>query len=113
MIQRPLKVIRLTTIYLCTDDTLKVDNMREVLDVFWDYRASWKLIGVELGIDSGTLDAINKNHRRVEDQLTELIVKWLRRNNPRPMRSAMAKVLQSKYLMEGASSIQGIYKHLV
>ena len=82
--------------------------MREVLDVFWDYRASWKLIRVELGIDLGTLDAIDKNHSRVEDQLMELTVKWLRGNNPRPTRSAMAKVLQSKYLMEGASSIPGI-----
>ena len=94
---------------MCTDNVLKNDNLREVLDIFWDYRASWKLIGVELGIDSGMLEAIDKNHSRVEDQLVQLIVKWLRGNNPKPTRSKMARVLQSKYLMGGASSIQGNY----
>lgn len=81
--------------------------------MFWDYRASWKLIGVELGIDSGTLEAIDKNHSRVEDQLIQLIVKWLRGNNPKPTRGKMVRVLQSKYLMEGASSIQGNYVTLL
>ena len=41
-------------------DLLCIAQMREVLDQTWNYRARWKFIGIELGIDMGTLDAIGK-----------------------------------------------------
>ena len=81
--------------------------MREVLDSFWDFRAQWKMIGIELGIDMGTLDSIHANNLRVEDCVTDMIATWLRGTNPRPTRSAMAAVLLSKRVTGGASSSQG------
>ena len=69
----------------------------------WDYRAKWRFIGITLGIDVGTLDAIEANHRQVEECLTEMITTWLRGINP--TRSAMKAALQSKQV----TSKTGIY----
>ena len=80
--------------------------MRKVLEWTWDYRASWKIIGIELGMDIGTLDAIGKsNHYKVEDCLVELLSKWLR---GKATRSAMTKALQSRKVTAEATSVQGI-----
>ena len=70
--------------------------MREVLEFYWDFRAKWKMIGILLGIDMGTLDSIEKDNKKGEDCLVELISTWLKGASPRPTRSTMAAVLQSK-----------------
>ena len=93
--------------YLPCIELLKIDNIREVLDSFWNFRARWKMIGIELGIDLGTLDSIRTNNREVEDCVTEMIIAWLRGNNPRPTRSAMAAVLLSECVNGGATLTQG------
>ena len=69
-------------------------NIREVLDLTFPHRAKWRLIGVQLGIDAGTLDAIEVNRRRVEDCLTDLISHWLRNAMPKPTRGALTVALQ-------------------
>ena len=82
-------------------------DLREVQDFFWEFRAEWKTIGVELGIDIATLDSIEKsNVRVVEDCLREMLTRWLRRATPKPTRSAMAAVLKSKPLA-GVSTTAG------
>ena len=60
----------------------------------WDYRAKWRVIGITLGIDAGTLDAIETDNRKVESCLLEMIITWLKSDNP--TRSAMKAALQSK-----------------
>ena len=81
--------------------------MREVQDFFWDVRAEWRNIGLGLGIDVGTLDSIERTNRMVvEDCLYVLLKHWLR-NNPKPTRSAMVKVLHSKPLASVSSSGKG------
>ena len=66
-----------------------------MLDLTWNYRARWRFIGIELGIDEGTLDAIDKDNRRVEDCLREMITLWLRGCKPEPSRHAITTALQS------------------
>ena len=61
----------------------------------WDSRARWRFIGIELGFDTCTIDAIDHDKRKAEDCLSELIAEWLRRSDPRPTRRAMAKALKS------------------
>ena len=77
-------------------DQLNLDNTREVLDLMWDYRAKWRFIGITLGIDASTLDAIETDNTEVEGCLTKVITTWLRGVNPRPTRSAMKAALRSK-----------------
>ena len=90
-------------ILLHATEHLGIHNMREVLDFFWDYRSKWKLIGIGLGIDSGTLDSINKNEGDVEDCLIELIKVWLR--GKMATMSVMSAVLQSKPVAGGVPSV--------
>ena len=76
-------------------------NIREVLDLTFPHRAKWRLIGVQLGIDVGTLDAIEANRRRVEGCLTDLITHWLRNTMLKPTRGSLTSVLQSQYCTSG------------
>ena len=97
-----------------TYTALTLDNMKEMLDLTWDYRSRWRLIGIQIGIDVGTLDALDKNHKDVEDCLTGLICHWLRGTNPRPTRIAMLEALESSPVAGGAGSAQttGIYMYI-
>ena len=95
-------LLNFVLLYVLYTELLGIHNMREVLDCFWDYRAKWKLIGIELGIDSGTLDSINMNERYVENCLIELIKVWLRGRTATV--SKMSTVLQSKPDARGVPS---------
>ena len=81
--------------------------MREILDILWNYRAKWNLIGIQLGIDLGTLDAINVDKRKAEDALVEVIKLWLCQVNPKPTRFALSMALESKCLAGEVTSTQG------
>ena len=83
---------------------LSPNNAKEVLNLMWDYRSRWRFIGIELGIDMSTLDAIDRDYRKADDCLTELITKWLRRTNPKPTRSAIAKALESQSVVASAAT---------
>lgn len=74
---------------------LNIDDSKEIINLAWDYRAKWKFIGIELGIDAGTLDAIEANHKNVEECLADMVNGWLRKNEPRPTRCAISAALQS------------------
>ena len=70
--------------------------MNEALKIAWKHRSRWRFIGIELGIDLATLDAISVDERKVDDCLTEVIKKWLRKGKPRPTRQALKSALQSE-----------------
>ena len=87
-------------------EVLSTENMKEVLDLTWDYRSKWMFIGIALGIDMGTLKAIEKDKKDTEDCLVELLNKWL--CCPKATRSALTTALQSRQLIVEAASTQGI-----
>lgn len=76
---------------------LDIGNIREILDLTWDHRSRWRLIGIKLGIDAGTLDAIDMDNKKVDASLVELINKWLRGDKrwPNPTRSVITSALES------------------
>ena len=95
-------------------DLLNISNIREVLDETWKYRARWRFIGIRLGIDTGTLDAIEADHRKVEDCLRKLINIWLKDVSPRPTRTAMKAALRSESVLCGAGNyVNDIYYNTV
>ena len=75
--------------------------------MLWKYRAKWKLVGMELRIESDDLDAIEVDKRTVGDSLLEVIKLWLRHVNPKPTRTVLTAVTQSKLLVaeEGHSEL--------
>ena len=80
--------------------------MKEVLELAWDHRARWRFIGIELGIAQGDLDAINADHRNVDDRLMEVIKIWLRNLKPKPTRSVIKAALRSERV-SGAACVYG------
>ena len=85
-------------------DVLSINNIKEVLDELWDYRARWKFIGIQLHIDTGTLDAIEKDCKTVDDCLLMMIKDWLR-NSPRPTREIIKVALRSRHVSNAAGII--------
>ena len=85
-------------------ELLCIDNITEVHHELWKYRAKWKLIGMELRIEPGDLEAIEGNNRTVEDALLEVIKLWLRRLNPKPTRTVLTAVTRSKLLVTEAEA---------
>ena len=94
---------------------LTSNNVKEVLNLTWNYRSRWRFIGIELGIDVNTLDTIERDHRKAEDCLTELITIWLCHTNPKPTRIAITKALESQSVVIDATiPSEGIWlKNLV
>ena len=80
--------------------------MREVIDILWDYRTKWRLIGIQLGIRPGDLDAIGKN-RDVDDALYEVVKQWLYSANPKPNKETLTTVIESKSVAGKVTSAQG------
>ena len=42
--------------------------------------ARWKLLGLNLGISSNSLEVIENDYRRTDDQLEAALLQWLKRN---------------------------------
>ena len=70
-------------------------------------------IGVQLGIDQGTLDAIEKDYRHVSDCLRRLISHWLNNVDPRATRSAINQAIQSESVRGKDTNARSVcYEHL-
>ena len=98
-------IMTVTCIVASDANLLNNNNIKEVLDEMWNYRARWKFIGVELGIDMGTLDAIEKDCKVVDECLLKMINIWLR-NSSRPTRQVIRVALQSKHVSDAAGNFQ-------
>ena len=60
-----------------------------------EHYRSWKSIGLELGIDSAALDAIEKNYANDHRRLIAMIELWHVSVDLKPSHEAMVKALQS------------------
>ena len=69
-------------------------------DELYDIRGKWYDIGVQIGIDTGTLQTIRNDFNDSGDALRELLTHWLKRT---PTWEALLKALRSKPV--GASDI--------
>lgn len=66
------------------------------MEAAWLARSKWKNIGLELQIDVGTLDAIERSNQGiVEDCFRDMLKTWLRMAWPKPTIEALAKALRS------------------
>ena len=92
---------------------LSIDNIKEILDQTWQYRAKWKFIGIELGIDTGTLDALDADHKKSEVCLRNMIKTWLRNKTPRPTRMAINQALESPSVAASTSPVSEGIKYIV
>ena len=71
-------------------------DLKTVRTALWDARCKWYDIGVELDLDTATLDSINTTHcKQVEDCFREILSKWLEVATPCPSWKALVKALRS------------------
>ena len=102
-IQHTVVIVHTATIDI---DLLTHENFREIVDLTWPHRAKWIQIGLELGIDIGTLGAIKVNNKKTEDCLNELIRYWLKHGKPKPTRAAIIAVVTSEHISNEAGSYE-------
>ena len=70
--------------------------MSRVLTCSWGARSLWFNIGLALGIDVGTLEAVRKDNRdQSDDCLKAMLMGWLRSAKPTPCWKALAEALKS------------------
>ena len=87
---------KLTSVGVLTTTDLPI-----IMEKIWDARAKWYNIGLGLRINPGTLDAIEKNNRNVDDQFRETLGVWLKTNQPQPTKALLAEALQSRIVGYG------------
>ncbi|XP_064383859.1 uncharacterized protein LOC135332881 isoform X2 [Halichondria panicea] len=58
--------------------TLKINvHLRHIINATWEARSKWKMIGRELGLTEGDIEAINTNYHNVEDKYEDVLKKWM------------------------------------
>ena len=82
----------LTSIYAAV---LSDEEVNEILNLTRNHYRSWKSIGLELGIDSAALDAIEKNNINDHRCLIAMIELWHVSVDLKPSHKAMETALQS------------------
>ena len=89
-----------------TPDLLTIDDLLAVQNATWSARSKGYNIGLGLGIQPGTLDAIWNDDRRCDQQYTNILKHWLRWSDPKPTWGALADALRSPSVEEGALADQ-------
>ena len=73
-----------------------MDDLASVQSAVWEGCARWYNLGVQLGLDPGTLDAIELDKRGNPGRcLTETLKKWLCSPGLRPSWSSLARSLRA------------------
>ena len=74
---------------------LGTSDLRMVYKAAWDARTKWYKIGLELDVDSDTLDSIEMEKSHIDDRFISMLKTWLRTARPRPTLAALAEALRS------------------
>ena len=80
---------------LLNTGVLGTGDLRKVYKAAWDARTKWYKIGLELDVDSDTLDSIEMEKSHIDDRFIAMLKTWLRAVNPRPTLAALAEALRS------------------
>ena len=83
-------------------DLLDLEKLPLLQDELYNIRDKWFDIGVQLGLDNGTLQSIKTENSNTGDALREVLTYWLKRNSSSTW-GALFKALRSRPV--GAGSI--------
>ena len=73
-----------------------MDDLAAVLNAVCEGRAKWDLIGLQLGLKKGTIDAIERDNQSNSDRcLTATLYKWLCSPDLHPSWSSLARSLRA------------------
>ena len=74
------------------------------METLSDVKAKWYIIGVQLDLPSGDLDAINKDNLATSMALTSMLKLWLAGANPSV--DVLSKALQTKIVAESRLGLE-------
>ena len=95
-------------------ERLSSEDLSKVLSTLHEARTKWCNIGLGIGIDPTTIEAIGINNRdNVDDCFRELLVTWLRKGNSKCTWATLVAVLKSKTVGLGWLSEEVRQKHLL
>ena len=80
---------------LLNTGALGTSDLRKVYKAAWDARTKWYNVGLELEMDSATLDTIEGEKSHIDDRFRAMLTTWLKAVNPRPTLAALAEALRS------------------
>ena len=75
-----------------------------LVEMLSDVQAKWYIIGVQLNLPSGDLDAINKDNLATSMALTSMLKLWLAGANPSV--DVLSKALQTKIVAESRLGLE-------
>ena len=78
-----------------------MEDLSEVRGALFEARAKWYDIGIELKLSLGTLNTIRDGFPQAADCLRDMCINWLKRIDPSPSWTALAKALESPPVGEG------------
>ncbi len=97
----------LTTFLASPDRVLSETDLKDLLEVLNNARAKWRLIGTQLEIHPGTLEAITLETTNDSSlALTRTLTRWLKRLEPAPTVRALAGALETSVVGEEKLSQQ-------
>ena len=82
------------------DTTLTRRDLVGVAEELFDVRNNSRTLGLVLGLEMSTVDAIHVEYRRLTGQLLQVIAEFLRQKKPRPTWRVIVKALRSPLIEE-------------
>ena len=79
---------------------LNIDDLGDVFKKMYNDRAKWYAIGLELHVSSGTLAAIESEHRDPATCLRKTLEDWLKQVDPKPTWEALEDARKSCTVQE-------------
>ena len=73
---------------------LCIDDSAVVCQTLYPLSARWKTLGTFLHIDHNSLEVIDDDERNIDNKLSALVAKWLRRNTPPATWQALYEAVQ-------------------
>ena len=95
-------------------ERLSSEDLSKVFSTLYEARTNWRNIGLGIGIDPTTIEAIGiKNRDDVNDCFRELLLTWLRKGSSKCTWATLASVLKSETVGLGWLSEEVRRKHLL
>ena len=78
------------------DQSLGERDLGNVVEEVFDAHAKWYDLGLQLGVQGGTLDGIRNQFQNPKDALREMLMVWLKMVDPKPTWTALIDALRSR-----------------
>ena len=87
----------LLSCFLCVA-VLTIKDLAKVRQLTFQASSKWRDIGLDLGLESGTLDKIKHDFQSADDCYREMLSVWLKKITPAPSVETLIATLKQPYV---------------